>query len=352
MRTLRLSWSRPAGAFPLLVAAAMVPAGCGSTVTVSTSSGGGGTTGSGGATTTMTTTTTDQGGSGGFTLTGGGGMTTTTSTGLCDPGAMQATFTVELPDPGVPAEPGQICAQNPPNVTSNTAARVTLTKYSAALNQAMGHVQIAPALLPTVMSAPKIEVVMASTPDLMGMIVSDVQPTQGGFTFHAEWPKMLNLPPEQWVSMTVKTTFLSECGPAQIDFRTVESATIIHLCIEGNDVGWVSSGDECKVCEIIAEMAPSPIVPDKRADDLPLARALRLRVRPVAKVGRSIVLLAENDGGDGVEYAWRATAGELVEIARDVVVWTPPPLGGPHMVQAAVTGEHTAGVASYLQEAA
>jgi hypothetical protein len=114
----------------------------------------------------------------------------------------------------------------------------------------------------------------------------------------------------------------------------------------------VSSGDECKVCEIIAEMAPSPIVSDKREDDLPLARALRLRVRQVVKVGRSVVLMAENDGGPDVAYAWRASGGEVRSVAPDVVVWTPPKEGGPHLVQAAVTGEHTAGVASYTLEAA
>ena len=41
---------------------------------------------------------------------------------LCsEPWETEYTFTVELPDPGVPADPGQICAQNPPSVISNRA---------------------------------------------------------------------------------------------------------------------------------------------------------------------------------------------------------------------------------------
>lgn len=354
MRTLRLSWSRASGAVPLLIAAAVVPAACGGNVESNAggAAGASGSTGTGAENTTGTFTGT--GGTGGLVIVGGGGTGGTgSSTDLCSgSGQTEFTFTVPLPDPGVPAEPGQICAQNPPSVTSNTAARVTLTKYSQALNLAMGFVAIAADMQATVVGTPAIEVVAAGASELMGMVVSDVQPAQGGFTFHAEWPQGLALPPEDWVNMTVKTTFTSQCGPGPDDTRTVEAITVVHLCFEGNDLTWVSSGDECKVCEIIAEMAPSPIVSDKRADDLPLARALRLRVRPVVKVGRSVVLMAENDGGPDVAYAWRATGGEVRSITPDVVVWTPPREAGPHLLQAAVTGEHTAGVASYTLEAA
>lgn len=352
MRTLRLSWSRTAGALPLVVFAS-VSSGCDSdVVTQSTSAGGSTSTSTAGAGGTSSGGT---GGVGGVLFGGGGtttGTTTSTQTGFCSPSATEYTFVVELPDPGVVAEPGQICAQNPPTVVSNTAARVTLTKYSQALNLAMGFIAIAAPLDGTVVGAPSVEVVSAMTNELLGMVVTDVQATQGGFTFHAEWPQMLNLPPESWVGMTVKTTFTSQCGPGANDTRVVEAITNIHLCFEGSDLLWVSSGDECKVCEIIAEMAPSPIVSDKRKDDLPLARALRLRVRPIVKVGRQVVIMAENDGGEGVDYHWQVSGGEVERVAPDVVVWTPPKGGGRHLIQAAVTGEHTAGVASYTLEAA
>lgn len=358
MRHLRLSWSRASGAVPLLVAAAVLPAACGGNVDTSGTVGGGGTSATGTGASTGGGTLTGTGGSGGIDFTGGaGGATTSTGVDLCPDYAQEMLITVPLPEPGVPAEPGQICAQNPPSVVSNTAARVTLTKYGEALNLAMGFVAIAPELQGTVVGTPAIEVVSAALGDLLGMVASDVQATQGGFTFHAEWPQPFDLPPESWVSMTLKTTFTSQCGPNPGDERTVEALTNIHLCLEtvegvGDQLVWVSSGDECKVCEIIAEMAPSPITPDKREDDLPLARALRLRVRPIVKVGRRVVLLAENDGGPEVEYAWRVSGGEVQVIAPDVVVWTPPREGGPHLAQAAVTGAHTAGVASYTLEAA
>lgn len=351
MRTLRLTWSRIAGAAPLLVAATVIPAACGGTVETSSSGGGaGGTTSAGGhagGTTSTGGTTTSSTGIGGL---GGFGGSTMTSE-VCPSFSQESTLTVDLPDPGVPAEPGQICAQNPPTVVSNTAARVTLTKYSQALNLAMGFVAIAAPLQGTVVGVPTIEVATAQASDLLGMVVTDVQATQGGFTFHAEWPQMLSLKAESWVQMVVKTTFQSQCGPGPDDVRTIESSTTVHLCFEEKTPGdkqltWVSSGDECKVCDLVAEMAPSPIVPGGSADDLPLGAVLRLRVRPILRLGRKVLLLAENDGGPTAEYAWRATAGEVERLSPDLVLWTPPP-GQDHLIQAIVTSERAAGVASY-----
>jgi hypothetical protein len=138
-----------------------------------------------------------------------------------------------------------------------------------------------------------------------------------------------------------------------MDTRVVESFTFIHLCFGDMDLTWVSSGDTCKSCDIIAEMAPSPIVPDASADDLPLARVVRLRITVLARIGGALVLLAENDGGDGVSYAWRPSGGEISELAPDVIVWTPPRDPGPHLIQAAIEGDDGAAVASFtFQEAA
>lgn len=363
MRSLRLSWARTSGAVPFIVAAALVPAGCAGgveTESTTTNTGGAGGTAIGGGTSTGGTASTGgsggSGGTGGTQVGGFGGFGGAGGSGgtqdLCPEWSQEQTLTVTLPEPGVPAEPGEICAQNPPSVVSNTAARVTLTKYSQALNLAMGLVTIAPDLASTVVGTPAIEVVAAAANQLLGMVVSDVTATAEGFTFHAEWPAGLNLPPESWVDMTVKTTFTSQCGPGPNDTRSVEAITIVHLCVEENELVWVSSGDECKVCEIIAEMAPSPIVPDKKSDALPLARVLRLRLRQVARIGRAVVVLAENDGGADVDYAWRASSGDVRQVAPDVVVWTPGAEAGPHLVQAVVSGEHAVGVASYTLEAA
>jgi hypothetical protein len=70
----------------------------------------------------------------------------------------------------------------------------------------------------------------------------------------------------------------------------------------------------------------------------------------LARVGDSVVLLAENDGGAEVEYDWVAGSGELEKLAPDVVLWTVPRQAGPHHVQAAVFGKLGAAVASYRSE--
>lgn len=345
MRTLQIRWARGPGAIPLLVAVALMPA-CEGNVDLGKGGAGGGT-----STVTQTGTDTDTatgntgGSGGGFNFGGFGGAG---ATDICMGGPTDM-FIVQVPDPGVPAEPGAICAEMSPTVVSNTAARVKLTKYSAALNLAMGLVEVPPDLLATVVADPVIEITAAGAAELQTMQVSNFSKVAEGFSFFAEWDPF-DLPPESWVSLTLKTTLIVQCGADPNDTRTVEAFTFVNLCIENNEPQWMSSGDECKVCDLIAEAAPSPIVPDKKADDLPLAHALRLSVRPIAKVGRQLVLLAENDGGESVAYDWHLSGGTLEKIAPDVVVWTPPTAPGPHMVQAAAMGEHTAGVASYVTE--
>lgn len=271
----------------------------------------------------------------------------------CDPPGFLQTFIVEVPPEGVPAEPGQICAAVMQPVQANRAARVTLTKYSPALELAMGFVAIDPAILPDLVGAPTITAIDAWNPNLMPMQVSNIQPTAGGFSFHAEWPAPLNVGPESWSRVTVKTTMEVKCDPQGMTTRLVESVTHINLCAEvAGDVVWVSSGDECNACDIIAEMAPSPIVPEKKGDDLPLGRALRLRVVPLSRVGRKAVLLAENDGGDGQSYAWAPSAGDIEVLADDIIVWTVPPGPGPYLLQAAVHGDDAAAVATYTWQEA
>jgi hypothetical protein len=342
MRKLRLTVSRARGALPVLVLATLLPAGgaCSededpdpnnSSGSVGASNGGATASGSGAA-----------GGAG-----AGGGFVgpSSSSTGTGGEAACDVTysFEVDIPPEGVPAEPGQICAVALDPVSSNAGARVTLVKESD-LHVATGMVEIAPALMGMVEGLPTIEVIDAQAPELLGMQVTAIAAAANGFSFHAEWPAPLSLPPESWVRMTVRATFTLACGP--MEPRTVESITHIHLCAEPPDVAWVSSGDVCNVCDIIAEMAPSPIVPDVGGDDLPLGRVLRLQVKTLARVGRALVLLADHDGGEGQEHDWRCTAGEIERLAPDVVVWTPPDAPGPHLVQAAVHSDEAVAVAS------
>ncbi len=335
-RKLRLVLGRSPGTLPALLAATLLPAGasCSSTAVVDGQPSGGsdaGVGGSGGA----------SSGFGGMTSSGTGGQG---ASGECAGWQMEETFEVEVPPDGVLASPAAICAVNPPPVESNKAARVTLNKYSQSLHLATGFVEVEPTVLTEVVGLPTVEVVEAWEQQLTGMQVTQMAPTNGGFSFQAEWPQPFVVLPEPWSRMTVKTTFDINCNPQ--GSATVEAITHIHLCVETGELTWVSSGDQCTACSTVCEMAPSPIVPAAGDDALPLARVLRLRVTALARVGRKLVLLAESDGGAGLHYDWRPSGGQIAELAPDVIVWTLPDEPGPHLVQVAVHGSHAVAVAS------
>jgi len=349
MRKLRIVIATTKGALPALVLASLLPGGqsCSRTGVpgqATSEAGAGGAAGESASSTGVTS----SSGLGGFhpvsssSSSGAGG-------GFCGGGEPQQTFEVELPPAGVPATPGQICAVMTSPVESGDAARVKLTKDPSTLQIATGFIEIAPALAGTVVGLPTVEVVSAWAPEVFAMQVTNVQPSGAGFSFDAAWPQPFVAAPESWALLQVKTTFEVLCDAASGQTRTVDALTNIRLCFEQpDDIAWMSSGEECTICRVIAEMAPSPIVPDKAHDELPLARALRLRVVPLARVGRAVVLLAENDGGSGVSYRWRSSGGEVIELAADVVLWTPPEASGPHQIQAAVVGDDAAAVASFM----
>lgn len=346
MRKVQIVASTAKGALPALVLAALLPAGASYSAqdqVVAAASAGG----SGGA--AQTSSATGGGGSSGAPTVGAfAASSSSTGTGgdLCG-GSPATTFTVEIPPEGVPASAGQICAVVMSPVESNRSARVTLVKDPQALHLATGTIDIDPALAGLVVGLPQVAVLDTQVPALLAMQVTNVQPSGAGFTFDAQWPDPLFVSIGPWAQMTIKTTLEVKCDPQGTDTRIVEAITIIHLCQEAQDVEWVSSGDDCKICEIIAEMAPSPIMPDKPGDDLALGRALRLRLTVLARIGRAVVLLAENDGGPGLYYEWQPSAGRVVELAPDVVVWDPPEDRGPHLIQAAVASDDAAAVASY-----
>ena len=340
-RTIRIRQLRVDGGLPVLLAAALVPAAASCSGSTSVSEGAGGA-GAAGGTTSTTTSSSSSTGIGGFGIGGSSSSGTGGAAGLdCGPASVEETFMVEVPPEGTPLD--QICPGPTDPVTSNPAARVTLTKYSEAVNLATGFVELDPGLLADVVGLPTVAAIEAWDGQLLDMQVSQIAATAGGFSFHAEWPQPFWLPPNQYSRVTVQTTFELQCGPNQS--KTVQAITHVHLCIENGDVVWISSGDMCTACGMIAEMAPSPIVPADGDDPLPLARALRLRLVPLAQVGRSLLLLAENDGGEGLRYDWQPSAGELVEVAADIVIWTPPEEPGPHLLQVAVSGDDTAAVA-------
>lgn len=264
-------------------------------------------------------------------------------------GMMVSTFLVELPPPGVVADPGQICAVVSPPVSSNTSARVTLTNYSTSLATANGFIAVPFALASTIVGLPTVTVSAATVAGFAGMQVTGMSQIQGGYQFKASWPAPL---PQAWGGqMTVKTAFTISCADGGT--QTVESITKIDLCVDGNTFDWVSSGDACTVCTLVCEMAPSPIVSDNRGDDLPLGRVIRIRVLEVARAGRQVLLFAENDAGEGAQFEWRISGGTLERIADDVMLWTMPEEGGDWPFgQVAVWNEAGAVVENFLWAAA
>jgi hypothetical protein len=262
----------------------------------------------------------------------------------CWPGAQPTTYIVNVPPPGVPADPGQICAIRLPPVTSNTAARITLTSYSANNRSAFGSVSVPASLASTVVGFPTISVV--SAPAGYGTIsITNLTPVPGGYRFDASWPAA-TIAPMSGARMTLMATFTLACADGGT--QTVESTTELDLCLDGTALEWVSSGDACTVCEVIAEMAPSPIVPNTHGDELPLASVLRLRVVELARAGRTVVLMAENDGGEATDYTWQVSGGRVERVAPDIVLWTAPESGETASGQVAVWNDAGAAVESFV----
>jgi len=363
VRRLSLVVRSSKGTLPLIVAASVVAVECGGDTESSggVSSGGagardasasGGSAGRGGSVAVDA-----SGGIGGVILPGGsggvGGSAGSAGSGglggspFCNTSWLQS-FTVELPPEGTPALPGQICSAAVEPVVSNRAARVTLALTVARdLSVARGFVEIDPNLIDRVVGTPIIEVVDATYAPFSSLQVSGLTREATGYSFDATFTQpMPDVMPDGYARMTVRVSLELDCAP-QPETRVVHAATDIHLCIADNDYAWVSSGDDCVVCRVIAEMAPSPIVPEKAYDELPLAQAMRLRIVELARVSNTLILLAENDGGDGLEYEWHPSVGRLTQLAPDVVAWTLEQGMADPFIQAAVIGSNAASVASY-----
>ncbi len=262
-----------------------------------------------------------------------------------------STHTVEVPPPGVVADPGQICSVVQPPVTSNTSARVTLTSYSTLTDTAKGLVAVPAPLLATIVGLPAITVVSASDPPISALAVTNMTKVGNGFTFDAKWPSPIPHSENGFVRMTLKATFAIACGDGAT--QTVEAITKLDMCVDVSGLTWVSSGDACTICQVIAEMAPSPIPSDNQGDDLPLGRVIRIRVVEVARAGRDVLLFAENDGGPRTEYEWHVSGGTIAHVDRDLVVWSMPAEGGADPFgQVAVWNDDGAVVENFLFGAA
>lgn len=254
-------------------------------------------------------------------------------------------FTVNLPAEGTPAEPGQICAAMMTPVDSNRAAHVTLTAGADGLT-VKGSIELAPGLIGLVAGTPSVEVIDATDPMLLGLAIGQIVPSAKGFAFDALWPNSAPLARHDLTRITVRVAFQVLCSDMT---QLVHAVTDVHLCDGGGTGGaeWVSSGSVCTVCRVIAEMAPSPIVPEPREDGMPLSRVLRLRVVELARVSGTVVLWAEHDGGAGLDYEWQASAGEIAYLAPDVVALSAREGMAAPFVQVAAFSADAAAVASW-----
>jgi len=339
VRRLLITLARRPGAAPVLVSAVIAPLACRTGLPEDDRGAGGAAASTASSSVNATASMTSS--STGF---GPGPGSSSSGDDFCGSGILE-TFAVELPPPGAPADVGQLCGAPQAAVESNDSARITLT-VGAEDHLATGFVEVPAGVLASVVGLPTVEAIEASLPSLLPVTIANVSPVAGGFTFDAAFPEPLAADPSRWARVTFRTTLSIDCAPAPQ--KTVQAITYVQLCDELGGVTWVSSGDDCNVCQIIAEMAPSPIVPLAATDALGLAVAIRLRVVEIARVGRARVLFAENDAGAQVTYRWSASGGTITELAPDTVLWEPPAGADPHQVQAAVMNDDGAAVASFL----
>jgi len=296
---------------------------------------------------------------------------------LCNCEQGSYTFTIPFPAEGAAATPGALCADVDGGfdaglaVASGQAARVTMAWSSGSdATKTQGSIAIAAALTGKVVGLPTVVFVPTASSGDTQVAISNVRPDGQGFAFDAAWsvvPDFQCGPSDSW---RFKTTLQLQCDGGGV--RAVESLTNLRLCQDGfaQQRTWVSSGDSCNTCSTICEMAPSPmipapeggytcaticemapspIVPAQAGDDLPLGSALTVAIRPLAKVGNVLVLLAEHEsGGRAYAYDWSVSTGDVETLERDVVLWRLPEgeMDRVHLAQVAVVGAHAAAVAS------
>jgi hypothetical protein len=261
-------------------------------------------------------------------------------------GEVTQTFVVPLPPPGTPADQAQICAISSPPVSSNVSARFIISDYSSQNETAKGLIAIDPAVFKLIVGPPKITVVSASDPTFSTLQVVNITKVPNNYILDLKWAGPL--PHSEFGgSMVVKTGFFIDCGNGKSQW--VEAITNIVFCVNigTNTFEWVSEGNLCTICTVIAEMAPSPIVSDNTGDDLPLGRVVRVRVVEVARAGKQVLLFAENDAGEDLQVEWRVSGGSLEKIDDDVMLWTMP--DDPHAFgQVAAWSDVGAGVENFF----
>lgn len=260
--------------------------------------------------------------------------------------------TVPLPPPGVPAEPAPVCMTPGMIVESAMGARITLAIDGS--GTVRGTLTLAPSLVDRVVGEPRVTVVSSGIPGAPPTIGPLAAAGDGTFSFELTFPDGLFIGFDPLMLLTLETRFEIDCrGPepdAGMDLRTVSATSFLALCQEDPDgrLVFVSAGEECKTCAIIAEMAPTPIIPSEQPDGLPLQQGMALKLRALARFDGAVVLWAEHgQGTDGAALHWQTSAGELHPLASDVVVWVlPEDTRVPHLAQVVVETRDAAAVAT------
>jgi hypothetical protein len=89
--------------------------------------------------------------------------------------------------------------------------------------------------------------------------------------------------------------------------------------------------------------------PEREPDGIPLPGELNIHIAPLAREGRTLVLMLRNlSDAPGLSLTWRASGGQLLLAADDVAVWTLPDDPGPHQVQVAAEAGQSASIVTYL----
>jgi hypothetical protein len=335
--------------------------GVGGTTSAGGSTGVGGTTSAGGSTGVGGTTSAGgsagvggaggAGGVGGITVLGGAGGLGGSggaggSTAVCSqPWEMPMTYTVALPQGDTVKVIDTLCAwsagpePNAPAAVIHAVAGADPRVVTAVID-----------LSPEIFRGNGFVSLPAVTTSNSSVTVGAVRKTDQSNRFEVDltWPAGFVPTQGTGLSVTVSVNFV--CEPQMSSTRAVKVTGQLSLCKDGAGVAWKGSGESCTVCTAMAEMAPLSTPHPPLADGLPLPGDLGLGVRAVARVGRTVVLVARHDGDIGeVSYRWRASGGELQVVAPDVAIWTVPETPGPHQVQVAGETDVAAEVAMHIE---
>jgi len=273
---------------------------------------------------------------------------TDTDTDICDgDNTPSMEFVVESPDPGVPADPDEICASDVEPVESNLAGRVTLDIDPDDFSRATGHIEVPLPVLGQVVGLPVIEVVESYPFGLQSFTVSEMALEADGFDFTIQFDDEPGWVGEDFVVLRAALEIECSASDTDPDTREVHALTYIYFCDGYEHPVWISSGDLCTVCDAICEEVAFPLTPEQKPDDQPLAGALVVDLLAGTVEGRVVELRAEHGATVGrPTYRWRVSGGRVVDLGDGHARWVLPREAGPHLAQVAVEDRRAAAVAS------